>query len=429
MQVSEQKVSILGVCIWLIAAFFFLYEFFLRTFVGSISHQLIVDLRLDISQFALLGSAYYLAYGLMQMPVGLLADKFGVKKILIFACLVCSVATFLFAHAHGFMQAFLGRLLMGFGSSFAFVCLLVIVVNWFPRRYFSFFAGASQFIGTMGPVLAGGPLISWLVHAHVDWRLALATIGGLGVLLALLVLAFVKSKPRGAGRNEMLFLSRSQPAWLLIKRLFKTPQAWVIACYSASVYVSIAVMAAVWGTNFLQAVGLSQAKSAYMMSIAWLAYAIGCPLMGFLSDICKRRKPFMVLCALLGVISMGLIVFGHFVSEFAYEGIFILLGLAATGQNIGFAIIAEQSGSQTKASALGLNNAFITLFSAILPLAVGWVIVWVGGSATAQGISLHAYSAGLALLPAVYVLSFILSVLFVRETFAKPQKELILLDR
>ena len=252
----EQKVALLGIFIWLIAALFFLYEFFLRTFVGSIAHQLIHDLQLSINQFTLIGSAYYLAYGLMQIPVGILADKFGVKKIMIFAMLMCALATFLFAHSHSFTEAFLGRLFMGFGSSFAFVCLLVIASNWFPKRFFGFFAGASQFIGTMGPVLAGGPLISWLVDSHTNWRFALSTVGTFGIVLAFLTFFFVKDKPKGA-QNTVLFLSKNEPILLRLKRLLTTKQAWTIAVYSASIYVSIAVMAAVWGTDYLQAVGLS----------------------------------------------------------------------------------------------------------------------------------------------------------------------------
>ncbi|WP_235206122.1 MFS transporter [Coxiella burnetii] len=156
---NKSPISFLGLIIWLIAALFFLYEFFLRTFIGTVAHQIIPDLHLTPESFALIGSAYYIAYAIMQIPVGVLADKFGVKLIMIFAVLVCAVATWLFAQSTGFGFAFFSRFLMGFGSSFAFICLLVIAVTWFPRRYFGFFAGTSQFIGTMGPLLAGGPLV------------------------------------------------------------------------------------------------------------------------------------------------------------------------------------------------------------------------------------------------------------------------------
>lgn len=428
MQQMKQKIRLLGLFIWMIAAVFFLYEFFLRTFAGSIAHQLIHDLHLNIEQFTLIGSAYYLAYGLMQMPVGILADKFGVKKIMIFATLTCALATFLFAHSHSFVEAIFGRFFMGFGSSFAFVCLLVIASNWFPKRFFGFFAGASQFIGTMGPVLAGGPLISWLVDSHTSWRFALSSIGAFGVVLAILSFFFVKNKPKG-GQNNLLFLSKNESIKIRLKRLFKTKQAWTVAAYSASVYVSIAVMAAVWGTDYLQAVGLPQKSAAYMISIAWIAYAIGCPGFGFLSDLTKRRKPFLILCALLGLVSMSLILYRHFTSESVYDVLFFMLGLAATGQNIGFAAIAEHTSPNIKASALGLNNGLITLSGAIIPLAVGYLISLSSGGSNAQHLSLHSFIFGLSLLPLAYVISLIISLFLFKETYCKSQKGLIVLEK
>lgn len=237
MQQSDQKIRLIGIIIWVIAAVFFLYEFFLRTFVGSIAQQLIADLHLSIEQFTLLGAAYMLTYGAMQVPVGVLVDKFGTKKVIVFATLTCALATFLFSHASGFSSAFLGRLFMGFGSSFAFVCLLVIVSNWFPKKYFAFFVGASQFIGTIGPALAGGPLVGWLKSSHTDWRVAFISIGAFGVVLSLLALIFVKNKPKG-GEDTLLFVSKEEPLMARLRSLCKTKQAWVVAGYSATVYVS-----------------------------------------------------------------------------------------------------------------------------------------------------------------------------------------------
>ncbi len=426
MQQSEQKIKAIGIFIWSIAAIFFLYEFFLRTFIGSIAQQLINDLHLSIAQFTLLGSAYYLAYGLMQVPVGILADKFGVKKIMIFAILICVLSTFLFAHSHRFTEALLGRFLIGLGSSFAFVCLLVIVSNWLPKHFFGFFAGASQFIGTMGPVLAGGPLISWLIDSHINWRVALIEIGVFGIILALLTLLFVKNKPR-SGRDTLLFLSKNESIMIRLKRLFKTKQAWIVAIYSAAVYVSIAEMAAFWGTKYLQTVGLSQKSAAYMISVAWIAYAIGCPGLSFLSDLTKRRKPFLILCALLGLSSMSLILYVHFTSEAIYEVLFFMLGLAASGNNIGFVAIAEHTSPGNKASALGLNNGIIMLLDTLLPLLISYLISIANGSSNAHHISLHAFIFGLSLLSIFYLLSLILSLFFFKETYCKPQKGLIFL--
>lgn len=425
MPVDKQRITALGLIIWMLAALFFLYEFFLRTFVGSVAHQIIPDLKLNAETFSILGSAYYLAYGIMQIPVGILADKFGVKRIMIFASLVCAGATYLFAHASGFYIAIVGRLLMGFGSSFAFVCLLVIAVTWFPRKMFGFFAGASQFIGTMGPLLAGGPLIALMAAQHSSWRTALTEISIFGIVLALLILFIVRKKPRG-GQATMIFLRSEESMKIRLGRLMRNRQAWWIALYSATNYVSLALLGAIWGTEYLQTRGLSQAHAAGMISLAWLGYAIGCPALGALSDIIKRRKPMLSLCAILGLCVTSLIVFLPLHQLFLYALLFFMLGIAASGQNIGFATITEHVNMATRATALGLNNGAIVLLSALLPPIVSYFI---NDSAHHQMmLTADNFIVGLSVMPILYGLALLNSLFMIKETFCKPQKQAIILE-
>lgn len=421
---SDKQFSILGFVIWGIAAVFFLYEFFLRTFIGSVAQQVIADLKLNAETFTILGSAYYVTYGLMQVPVGVLTDKFGVKPIMIFATLVCAGATFLFAHATGFNSALWGRLLMGFGSSFAFVCLLVVAVTWFPRKYFGFFAGASQFIGTMGPLLAGGPLIAFMVAHHETWRVALINIGSFGIVLAILVLLVVRNKPRG-GEQTLIFLKQETPLSLSLYRLIKNKQAWFIALYSATGYVALVLLCVIWGTEYLQTRGLSQAHAADIISIAWLGYAISCPLLGVISDVTKRRKPALLFCAAIGLVSTLCIIYlplNHML--WVYASLFFGLGIAGSGQSIGFATISEQVDLSTRATALGMNNAMITFFSAILPPAVSSFIYLSAGDRGGHFITSDFLTA-FTIMPILYAISFLIAVFGVRETFCKPQKEAI----
>lgn len=421
------KIKPIAFLIWGIAATYFLYEFFLRTFVGSIAHQLIHDLQLNIEEFTYIGSAYYLAYGIMQMPVGILADRFGVKKIMVLGTLSCALSTFLFSHSANLYEALLGRFFMGFGSSFAFVCLLIVVSNWFPKRYFAFFAGASQFIGTMGPVLAGGPLISWLVSTHISWRVALSHIAIFGIILAALTALFVKNNPANE-TNELIFIEDKDPILTRIKRLLSTKQAWAVAIYSASIYIPLAAMAAVWGTDYLQAIGLSQQSAAYMISISWIAYALGCLGFGFLSDYMKRRKPILILCGILGLLSTFLIIYVKFKSLLVYQSLFFIFGLAATGQNIGFAAITEHSSSDTKASALGFNNGLIILSGAALPVIIGFIVSLSSHAVSAQHIPTSAFVYGLSLLPILYALALFISLFAFKETYCKPQKDITFLS-
>ncbi len=425
-QKSPSPLSALGLFVWAIAAFFFLYEFFLRTFIGSVAHQIIPDLKLNAETFSILGSAYYVAYGVMQVPVGILVDKFGVKIIMAFASFTCAVATFIFAQASSFHSALIGRFLMGFGSSFAFVCLLVIAITWFPKKYFGFFAGISQFIGSMGPLLAGGPLIILMQNMHQGWRTTLEYIASIGIFITILVILFVRQKPR-AQDETLVYLQNIEPLFTRLKRLIKNKQAWAVACYSASTYVPLALLGAIWGTEYLQVQGLTQKVSAEIISLCWFGYACGCPLLGALSDIAKRRRPTLIATAILGTATTITIVYIPFThAHWAYAILFFCLGIAAAGQNVGFAAITEHISPSVKATGLGLNNGLITLSSAVLPPVVSYFIYSSAGTNATQ-LSTNDFFIGFAILPILYFCGIIIAWLGINETYCKPQKEVILL--
>ena len=415
---ANRSISILGFTIWLIAALFFMYEFMLRTFVGSIADQVIPALHLTAESFALLGTGYYVAYALMQIPVGVLVDRFGVKLVMFIAILLCGLATLLFAHSDSFLTAFSSRVFMGFGSSFAFVCLLVIVMTWFPKRFFAFFAGMSQFVGTLGPLLAGGPLVAVLSGSHASWRLVMTLVASFGIILAILVLFVVRNGPT-RDAEKVTYLSHAEPLLTQLKRLFTSKQAWAIALYSGLLYVSAPLLGAVWGTDYLEVKGFSQNWAATLVSLVWAGYAIGCPLLGALSDLLKLRKPILMMTAVFGLCATLGIIFvpGH--STWVFGGLFLLLGLAASGQNVAFAIMSEHVDNNIRATAMGLNNGMMVMAGAIMPLLVSFTI-----HLPASGInSMHSsdFTFGFLLMPLLMLLALLMVTFAIRETYARPQ--------
>lgn len=402
-----------------------MYEFFLRTFIGSVAQQVIPDLHLNAETFSILGSAYYMAYAVMQIPVGVLTDKLGLKLVLSFATLLCALSTILFAHSYHFVAAFFGRILMGLGSSFAFVCLLVILINWFPRKYFGTLAGVSQFIGTMGPLLGGGPLIALMASYHESWRTALSSIGFVGVLLFVLVIIFVKNKPRGDVQRVVL-LEHALPIVQNLRMLFKNKQAWYIAIYSATIYVSISLLGAIWGTQFLQAKGFTQHAAADLISVSWFGYAIGCPLLGYISDRMRRRKPVLLFASLFGIVTTVCMLYLPMeTSSLLYGSLFFSLGIVASAQNVGFAIMSEHVDKRSRATALGLNNGVIMLTGAFMPPIVSYFIL--KSSHGSPHLVLHDFIGALSIMPVLCLISFIVSLFFIRETFCKPQRDTVIL--
>jgi len=427
---DNRKITLYGLFVWTLAALFFLYEFFLRTFIGTIADELIHALHTTPEQLSIIGSSYFLTYGLMQMPVGLLADRFGVRRLLIFATIICVFGVFVFYGSHTFYMAVVSRFLMGFGSSFGFICLLVLALNWFPQNNFGFFSGLAQFLGSIGPLIAGAPLVWVLHHTHDNWRFVLLEIGAFGIILSILIAMFVRNKPKKTDYRA-IFLTRSESLWQRLLRLFKSPQTWWIMLYSGTVYIALVLLGAVWGTEYLEARGFSQSRAAFIASLIWLGLAIGCPLFGFISDRIRRRKPIMVLCAVLGIFVSLAIIFWPSQNGVVFEILFFGLGIAGSGQSLGFAVIAEHSERSLHATAMGLNNSMLSFFSTFLVPLIGLVIEYsvplqirLGGGKYQP----HDFILGFLAMPVCYVLATFFGSYGVKETYCRQQHELFKLS-
>ncbi len=191
---KETQFTIKGFVVWGVCALFFLYEFFLRASIGTFQHSLMQDLQLSVFQYALLSTTIFsVMYGIMQIPVGLLVEHFGLKRVLTVGALLCAISCFMFACATTYFYAASARMLMGMGASVGFLCLLVAVSEWMPHGHMALFIGLSQFIGTMGPMLGAGPLEEFSSTAHVSWQAIFYALGGGGIFLSILVMCFVEN--------------------------------------------------------------------------------------------------------------------------------------------------------------------------------------------------------------------------------------------
>jgi len=423
-QPLNQKQLLFGVFIWVIAASFFLYEFFLRTFVGSIADEIIRTLHLSAEELSIIGGAYFITYGIMQIPVGILIDTFGVKKLLSFAALICSLGVLVFSIAHQMTTAFIGRLLMGFGSSFGFVCLLSLSLNWFPRKHFGLLVGLAQLLGAIGPILAGAPLVLILYKFHDNWRIVSTGIAAIGILITILIVLFVQNKP-AIPSYKIRYLEIKTPIRINLLSLIKNFQAWWIVLYSSAVNTSLALLGIVWGTPFLESKGLSQPQAALITSFIWIGFALGCPLLGFISDRTKRRKIVLIICALIGALSTLYLIVYTGNNSIILGMIFILLGVSATGQSVAFAIISEHVKTKVHATAFGLNNAFIMLSSAFFIPFFGLLIQRSAThlKTTAQMFHPQNFQSSLMSVLIINLIALLIATFYIKETYCRQQNE------
>lgn len=380
------------------------------------------DLNLTSLEFSLVStSAYLLIYGVVQMPAGLIIDRYGLKKSLFAGAVICSLSAISFAYSNHFYSALFFRLLTGFGSSFGFIGLLVSVYEWMPRRHIALLIGVSQFIGTMGPMIASGPINALAEVSNINWRNMFFFLGIFGFFLSAIILFFVKNSLKEQGNYRML--RRPKQLKSNIKKLFFRFSPWGIALFSAFVYFSVEFLSENDGKIFLHLKGFSYRFSSYMLTISWIGYAIGCPLLGFLSDYFHRRKNMMLISALVAIVAVAFVLFSK--EKYSLVIAFFLLGIAGSGQSIGFAAIVEQFKAGYLAIGLSLNNAMITTIAAVNAPIIGFAI---DAIKTTRNPTLLDYQIAFYSLIVVSCGALILAIFSLKETFCKSSVDFTYLN-
>lgn len=420
--IIADQFSLKGLLIWFTCALFFLYEFLLRTVVGTFQHPIMYDLELSTVEFSVLSStSYLLIYSLMQIPVGLIVDRHGLKKSLLVGSVVCTISSIGFAFSHSLILAIFFRILMGFGSAFGFICLLVSVYDWLPQKHRALMLGMSQFIGTMGPMIASGPFETMAENGSVNWRDIFYGLSFAGAGISILIFFFVKNNHVKAGKFQIL--KRPKSVRKTLKEVCSNIQGWSIAIFSGLVYFALEYLSENEGKAFIMLKGYEGVFAAYMITLAWFTFAIACPLTGFLSDRFKLRKPFLILSAFSASLGIGLLIYSSNQILIIFGA--MCLGFGASGQSIAFALMAEQYKKVYLAVALSLNNTFIMFLGAINAPVLG-IFIDLSRQETIEP-ALSNYHIAFSLLFVCVALSIIFPIFFIKESYCKSNAEFTVL--
>lgn len=269
-----------------IAALFFLYEFMTRIEPSLAAQSIESFYHLSDARFGTLSSLFFWVYAPMQIVVGLLLDRYGARRFVLLGILLCAGGVLLFALTDLATVAAAGRLMTGFGASFAFVAALWLVNHWFPPTRFAFLSSSVTAVGMLGTAI-GGVALSQVIAMH-GWReVFLATsAGGAGLFVAALLLLREPASPAAASKSHFTSHVRRNLAAIV-----GNPRTWIIAIIGLLYYVPVNVYAGLWGTTELvKDHHLSHVAAESLVALIFWGLTVGSVLGGWLSDRLGHRK-------------------------------------------------------------------------------------------------------------------------------------------
>lgn len=411
----DQAIKRKAYMIFFLAASFYLYEFVLQVAPSVMASPMMRTFHVTAEGFGIISAFYFYAYAPMQMPAGILFDRYGPRKLMTCALLLCSVGSFFFASTESVVTAALGRLLIGIGSAFSFIGVLVLLSRWFPARYFAILAGIAQAMSSAGAMFGEMPLAA-LVES-VGWRAASFILAAIGIVLALLLWLFIRDFPHQS--IQSLPNQRFRDEWRRLVAVCQHSHTWYTGFYACAIWTPIAVFAVLWGVPFLQEkYHISVVMASGLCSMIWIGIGMGSPLLGWLSDRCCHRRLALGLSSLFGLVASLAVLYADLSLPWMYV-ILILLGLGAGGQTVSFAVVKDNHPDHLVGTASGFNNLSVLIGGAFFQPLVGIILQHGDKTQSQDGVWHYAvlsYQQGLLVMPCCYLLSLLVVCFLLKES-------------
>ena len=383
--------------VWFMGAAFFLLEYTVRVSPAVMRKSLMHDFELTNGQFGYLSAMFQVTYLMMQLPVGILTDRYGASRLLSLSILIFSLSCYGFSASEVLWQAQLCRFLMGFSGSFAFVCTLKLAMLWFKPSKMGLLSGMTQIMGMLGS--AGGSLFLPSLLQAYGWRMVILGFAAMLAVLFLLVFVLISEHhERPVVQDDKVF----EPSWYDgLFYVISNKQTWVNASIAGLIYLPTAVLGELWGPMYFeQMYGLSELEASRTIGWIFIGWGIGGSLNGWLSDYLSQRRPTLIYSAWLSLFWLMILLFSPAHGVYSLAFCCLAYGFCNTGVVTAYAVASELNPKCHAGTSIAFTNMLSILYGVIYMPVLGDVLdfFWDGTMVSGEPVYSNASLYGVMLL-------------------------------
>ncbi|MFT4286406.1 MFS transporter [Nocardioides sp.] len=330
---------------------------------------------ISAAQLATFTMLQLLVYAGMQVPVGLLVDRFGPRRVLLTGMVVIGVAQVGFAFADSYALALIARVFVGAGDAMTFICLLRLAASWFPPHRFAMVSLLSATVGQLGAVAAAVPM-TWALGA-LGWTEAYLIAAVTGLVLTLVALALLRDGPerrttRGATQPLREVLGGLADSW-------RHPGTRLAFWVHFTTPFGANTLSLLWGLPFfVRGEGRSDHVAGLLITLIVVATVSVGPMLGWFIGQEPWHRSTLVLWIIGATVAVWSVVL-------AWPGnaplwllvvLVLVIGCGGPASMVGFDIARTANPPARLASASGIVNQGGFLSSLLLVLAIGWILDW-----------------------------------------------------
>lgn len=364
------------ILIILLIAYFFVY--FHRTSTAVVGTEIVSAVGGSV---ALLGSAYFYSYMLMQIPSGLMADRYGVRSLVSVFLLIAALGAFLIGLGESWNTVLIGRVLIGLGLGAIYIPMLKVLAVWFKKNEFASLNGIILAVGNAGAIASATPLA--ILSDAIGWQDVFIFLAITTLILAVMCYVIIRNHPSEKGymsieeiiSNETgVSISDSTSAKVSMKSGLMTVvtsgrKFWAPAIAYFLLYGTLMTYEGLWaGTYFNNAYDFEY-NSSWMITAVGIGMIIGAPLAGLMSDRVFHSRKRVSLTGNIGYAVIWLIIFtfaGMINNYTFWIAVNVAMGFTASWMIVTYAQLKDWFPIAISGTAVATMNVFLFLGAGVM---------------------------------------------------------------
>jgi MFS family permease len=367
---QEKNDNKTGAILLVVISLFVILQFFLQGSIGIMSSQIKVDLNLDASGISLISSAFFCSYIIMQIPAGVILDKYGMRH-LPWTIICIGVFCYLLSRCDNLYCAILTRVITGACAAFAFLAMLSCIKIYFAKRYFAFLMSLTETFSMLG-VWASNWMFSQGVM-KLGWRQSMLICGILSLTLAatsFILFKKLKIKKPNIQREEQ----EKEPKWS-VKKIICNKQIWLNGLFCGALYCVVTAFVSLWSIPYLgKKYNLNVVEATNLSSCVYIGIALASPFIGWLSQYVKMRKLLMPNAVICSILTTAIIYLPLPKENYFLHIIMFLIGASCSAYQLSFTIIGQITPVNSQGLANGVTNMICMSGAPILQVLIGLVL-------------------------------------------------------
>lgn len=368
--------------VWMIASIFYAYQFILRVMPNIMLEDIMRQFHIDAAVFGQYSGVYYLGYCVMHLPIAIMLDRYGPKKVMPVCILLTVLGILPIVFADYWVYPIIGRALIGMGSSAAILGAFKVIRMGFKEERFTRMLSLAVSIGLVGAIYGGGP-VSYMCDV-LGYQMVVKIFAVLGVGLAALTYFIVPTMAPTPHR----------PIRADIKEVLTNPKVIAVCLFAGMLVGPMEGFADAWGSEFLkQAYGLDTSVASYLPSMIYMGWCFGGPILTLIAE-----KTGSYLGSIIGAgVVMAAIFMALVLRYFTVDTMtvsFLIVGVCCAYQIIAIYKASTYVPEYVSGLTTAVANMIIMSFGYVFHTIIGLVVNAYGGAESAS-----AFVYGISVIP------------------------------